>query len=1068
MIGGSYYGSAYSGGTEGDESVVVPANAIQNLIDNFNDNSLDGAKWSDWGGANTNETNSELEILVDSTSYHGIQSVATDWDLTNSYFFIQVKDAGDQTTTEEAYPMELFDINGDSVLIAISGNNVIAQSRVGGINITAASILYDPLVHRWFKIREDSGTIYFDYSTDGHAWNNFASVVSSTILIDALYVFIYAGAYGTVTTPHTHKFDNVDSFSLEMAFTGTFLMSGSVDLTNEHHLAFTGHFLMGGSVDGAIEPILQTAATKVYEYKVYDSDFNFLGRWDDVISDLTFSQEINSGGSAIDVLLARNSDTLIRGFEVLTDDSGTPIVTDSLSELAMETVTTNPIGPGTTVDMNLNLKIFVFPEGDGLLPRNTWVEVRGGGQSGHSKTTLGGGGGGIGGSFAADFVPILPGQTYAITVGAQVTAPGSDNGATDGADSSFDGTVTAKGGNSATTNVGEVVFVGGAGGSGATSGGGGGEGAGSTAAGHAGTNSPGGASDAPGGTGGDGGDGGAGKGALGASAGDDGVAPGGGGGGSRRLSSGTHLGGKGARGQVDVYYDNRVFSFTSSQSWVAPPPLSGRLIFTGYISKYVSNYGQNENTKVTVFSYGADLDNYVLEDGSGNTRVPFLSQDPSAIIRSALDTFNADDGIPTYDQISIDNTLATVTYTFNVNTILEVIKKALELAPTDWFWYYDMANNLVNFHTRPLAADHTFVLGKHILDLNLEKYIEDLTNVVYFTGGPINPFVIDPFNDVAGTSISAHTGTTGASWTLHPASGATNNLMITDANRLRPNVTAEGVWMASGTSLSSDMTVAVDVFRKTWAGDFGVVGRVNATALTYYLGRITPSSNLAEIYKCVAGSFTLLASGAFADPGADTTVHMELKIEGAEISIIIDGNTIARATNTDIPTGNVAGIRGVTAQSNSTGLHFDNFNVSSQANQNVNFFKKYTNPSSVTDFRRGLQRPTDNRVKLEDSADIIAASLLDRADEPRFRSAVTISNRVYDIESIALGQLIAFRNFGNFIDGITMQIVRIDYTPDKVTLQLDTLLPSVPKRLEDIKRNLNQGDVVDNPDQPSV
>src|SRR3990167_3670169 len=49
---------------------------------------------------------------------------------------------------------------------------------------------------------------------------------------------------------------------------------------------------------------------KTYSYKVYDNADNFLTTWDDVASEPSFTQELNSAGSEIKLLLARDPDTL--------------------------------------------------------------------------------------------------------------------------------------------------------------------------------------------------------------------------------------------------------------------------------------------------------------------------------------------------------------------------------------------------------------------------------------------------------------------------------------------------------------------------------------------------------------------------------------------------------------------------------------------------------------------------------------------------------------------------------------------------------------------------------------
>ncbi len=107
-----------------------------------------------------------------------------------------------------------------------------------------------------------------------------------------------------------------------------------------------------------------------------------------------------------------------------------------------------------------------------------------------------------------------------------------------------------------------------------------------------------------------------------------------------------------------------------------------------------------------------------------------------------------------------------------------------------------------------------------------------------------------------------------------------------------------------------------------------------------------------------------------------------------------------------------------------------------EVSADVNLFKKYTDATSITNYRRGLNRITDNRVTLAASADLISNAEISREATPRYRTSITILDKVYDIEDIKLGQLVAFRNFGNYIDALTLQIVGLHYEPDKVTLQL--------------------------------
>lgn len=150
----------------------------------------------------------------------------------------------------------------------------------------------------------------------------------------------------------------------------------------------------------------------------------------------------------------------------------------------------------------------------------------------------------------------------------------------------------------------------------------------------------------------------------------------------------------------------------------------------GYGSGLMATY--NGSTWTTVS--GSDL-YFKTQTTSGLTTIAYLSQDPGAILRDIMDKYIAQGGNLSYDTSTIELTGTTVSYTFNTNTTLEGLKKCLELAPANWYFYIDQANNMVHFHQKSGAVQRTFVLGKDIVSLSPKKTIENMVNVVYFTGG---------------------------------------------------------------------------------------------------------------------------------------------------------------------------------------------------------------------------------------------------------------------------------------------------------------------------------------------
>jgi len=108
--------------------------------------------------------------------------------------------------------------------------------------------------------------------------------------------------------------------------------------------------------------------------------------------------------------------------------------------------------------------------------------------------------------------------------------------------------------------------------------------------------------------------------------------------------------------------------------------------------------------------------------------------------------------------------------------------------------------------------------------------------------------------------------------------------------------------------------------------------------------------------------------------------------------------------------------------------------------------------------RRRLKIMSDSRVTSQTSAEIISEGIIEQSNKIQYRTTVEILTKQYDIESISVGEVVGFRNFGNYVDDLTMQIVGLSYSPDVVQLQLETKPPTINKRLEDIRRNLTVSD----------
>ena len=101
------------------------------------------------------------------------------------------------------------------VQMSYGNGNLFAEKVVAGsAPINIATIAYDATDHRWWRIRESGGTIYFEAGPDGTSWPTAvgnATVASVTGFVPgAVMVELGSGYWGTETTPRDAIFDNLN------------------------------------------------------------------------------------------------------------------------------------------------------------------------------------------------------------------------------------------------------------------------------------------------------------------------------------------------------------------------------------------------------------------------------------------------------------------------------------------------------------------------------------------------------------------------------------------------------------------------------------------------------------------------------------------------------------------------------------------------------------------------------------------------------------------------------------------------------------------------------------------
>ena len=194
---------------------------IATLADNFDDNSLNTGLWTATNNAGVvgSETGSRYQFAIapSTAAYSYLTSVAT-YDLTNSAVYVQLVDEGDQGIGSlEIFIVEVHSDSNNRLFWYLSGGFWGCYKTVAGVQTGLAFDARDPDIHKWFRIRETSGTTYWETSADAVSWTVQYSE-STPITVTAVYAELRAGEYaGGAGDATTVAIDNVNTRQIPLA-----------------------------------------------------------------------------------------------------------------------------------------------------------------------------------------------------------------------------------------------------------------------------------------------------------------------------------------------------------------------------------------------------------------------------------------------------------------------------------------------------------------------------------------------------------------------------------------------------------------------------------------------------------------------------------------------------------------------------------------------------------------------------------------------------------------------------------------------------------------------------------
>lgn len=135
----------------------------------------------------------------------------------------------------------------------------------------------------------------------------------------------------------------------------------------------------------------------------------------------------------------------------------------------------------------------------------------------------------------------------------------------------------------------------------------------------------------------------------------------------------------------------------------------------------------------------------------------------------------------------------------------------------------------------------------------------------------------------------------------------------------------------------------------------------------------------------------------------------------------------------------------------------------------VNLFRDYSDSESQSFYGLRTATQSDNRVTVAATADALGDSYIDENSDETQVTTLIIKDEHVDTTLFLPGMTVGFRNFGNFIDDMVLQIVRREpnFSDGTSTLTLGRLPIRTNDELQRIKTGLQNQQTINNPSAPS-
>lgn len=195
-----------------DEETEIPDVFTEEIVDDFeNTYSINWWLWEASYGSISQDNGTGIVAILN--NYNAAFITDNYFVFDESSVAAELEFPSESNGSKECYFEILGTEAGNQITFAWLSGTLLMRVRSGGTLVEQDTIPYDPVDHRWLRMRENGQSIFFETSPDANVWTNQLSFSSpSWIETDTVAVSFGAGFWGT-EDPSNFLIHNVNNFN---------------------------------------------------------------------------------------------------------------------------------------------------------------------------------------------------------------------------------------------------------------------------------------------------------------------------------------------------------------------------------------------------------------------------------------------------------------------------------------------------------------------------------------------------------------------------------------------------------------------------------------------------------------------------------------------------------------------------------------------------------------------------------------------------------------------------------------------------------------------------------------